>query len=113
MNRFPRESRRRNGEFLVRSAAIIMADRLEKLRATLNELDVELRSVESLDDATREELAQAAAEIAASLRRGKRSEQMQQVEDSLQNRLVEFEASYPQLAGIVTRLLDGLAQLGI
>jgi len=88
MNRFPRESRRRNGEFLVRSAAITMADRLEKL-------------------------AQAAAEIAASLRRGKRSEQMQQVEDSLQNRLVDFEASYPQLAGIVTRLLDGLAQLGI
>ncbi len=90
-----------------------MADRLEKLRATLNELDMELRAVDSLDDATREELAQAAAEIAASLRRGKRSEQTQQAEDSLQNRLADFEASYPQLAGIVTRLLDGLAQLGI
>ena len=59
------------------------------------------------------ELAQAAAEIAASLRRGKRSEQTRKAEDSLQNRLVEFEAAYPQLAGIVTRLLDGLAQLGI
>ena len=40
-----------------------MADRLDKLRATLSELDAELRSVDSLDDATREELAQAAAEI--------------------------------------------------
>jgi hypothetical protein len=90
-----------------------MAERLDKLRAALNELDAELRSIDSLDDATREELAQAAAEIAASLRRGKRSEQTRRAEDSLQNRLVDFEASYPQLAGIVTRLLDGLAQLGI
>ncbi|HMC11822.1 MAG TPA: DUF4404 family protein [Pirellulaceae bacterium] len=90
-----------------------MADRLDKLRATLSELEAELRSTGSLDDATREQLADAAAEIAASLRRGKRSEQTRQAEDSLQNRLVEFEAAYPQLAGIVTRLLDGLAQLGI
>ena len=89
-----------------------MAD-LDKLRATLNELDTELHSIDSLDDATREELAHAAAEIAASLRRGKRSDQTRRAEDSLQNRLVEFEAAYPQLAGIVTRLLDGLAQLGI
>jgi len=90
-----------------------MAERLDKLRATLNELDAELRSIDSLDDATREELAQAAAEIAASLRRGKRSEHTLRAEDSLQNRLADFEASYPQLAGIVTRLLEGLAQLGI
>jgi hypothetical protein len=90
-----------------------MADRLDKLRATLSELEAELRSTGSLDDATREQLADAAAEIAASLRRGKRSEQTRKAEDSLQNRLVEFEAAYPQLAGIVTRLLDGLAQLGI
>ncbi|MBW8884468.1 MAG: DUF4404 family protein [Planctomycetia bacterium] len=89
-----------------------MAD-LEKLRTTLSELDAELRSIDSLDDATREELAQAAAEIAASLRRGKRSEKTQMAADSLQNRLVEFEAANPQLAGIVSRLLDGLAQLGI
>ena len=90
-----------------------MADRLDKLRATLSELDAELRSIDSLDDATREELAEAAAEIAASLRRGKRSEKTQMAADSLQNRLVEFEAANPQLAGIVSRLLDGLAQLGI
>jgi hypothetical protein len=90
-----------------------MSDRLDKLRATLSELDAELRSIDTLDDKTREELAAAAAEIAASLRRGKRSDQTRQVEDSLQSRLADFEASYPQLAGIVTRLLDGLAQLGI
>jgi uncharacterized NAD(P)/FAD-binding protein YdhS len=90
-----------------------MADRLEKLRATLNELETELQGLDSLDDATREQLAEAAAEIAASLRRGKRSEKTRRAEDSLQNRLVEFEAEHPQLAMIVGRLLDGLAQLGI
>lgn len=90
-----------------------MADRLDKLRATLSELEHELREMDSLDDTTREQLASAAAEIAASLRRGKRSEETLRAEDSLQGRLTDFEASHPQLAIIVGRLLDGLAQLGI
>jgi chromosome segregation ATPase len=90
-----------------------MPEHSEKLRATLAELEAELQGLDSLDDQTREELAEAAAEIVAALRRGKRSEATTRVEDSLQNRLVEFEASHPQLAGIVTRLIDGLGQLGI
>jgi len=90
-----------------------MAERLDKLRATLNELEAELKEVDSLDEATREELADAVAEIAASLRRGKRTETTKNAENSLQGRLVEFEAQHPQLAIIVGRLLDGLAQLGI
>jgi Domain of unknown function (DUF4404) len=90
-----------------------MADRADKLRATLAELETELQGLDSLDDQTREELADAAAEIAATLRRGSRSEATTRVENSLQGRLVEFEASHPQLAGIVTRLIDGLGQLGI
>jgi hypothetical protein len=90
-----------------------MADRLEKLRATLAELEAELQSLDSLDDATREQLADAAAEIAASLRRGNRTEAARQAEQSLRGRLVEFEAQHPQLAIVVGRLLDGLAQLGI
>ena len=90
-----------------------MGDRLDKLRATLSELEAELQNLDSFDDATRDELADAAAQIAASLRGGKRSAETRQAEDSLESRLVEFEASHPQLAIIVGRLLDGLAQLGI
>jgi hypothetical protein len=90
-----------------------MPDRAEKLRATLAELEAELESIDSFDDETRAELAGAAEEIAAALRRGKRSEATTRVENSLQSRLVEFEASHPQLAGIITRLIDGLGQLGI
>jgi hypothetical protein len=90
-----------------------MADRLEKLRSTLSELESELAAVDSLDDDARQRLADAAAEIAATLRRGKRTDQTAEAEDSLKDRLVDFEASHPQIAILVGRLLDGLAQLGI
>ena len=93
-----------------------MDDRLAKLRATLNQLEAELSALGTLDDATREQLADAAEEIAASLRRGgspKGAIKRAGKQGSLQDRLVDFEAAHPQLAGVVTRLLDGLAQLGI
>jgi uncharacterized protein DUF4404 len=92
---------------------MIMADRLDKLRALLSELEAELRSLGSLDDEARQQLAAAATEIADSLRHGQRTEATRQAEDSLQDRLVDFEASHPQLAGLITRLIDGLGQLGI
>jgi Domain of unknown function (DUF4404) len=90
-----------------------MPDRLDKLRATLAELEAELRELDSIDDATRDVLADAAAEIATTLRRGKRSAETKQTETSLRGHLADFEASHPQLAGILTRLIDGLGQLGI
>jgi hypothetical protein len=96
-----------------------MDDRLAKLRATLTQLEAELSALGTLDDATREQLADAAEEIARSLRRGeslkqaKRTTKLAGEQGSLQDRLVDFEAAHPQLAGVVTRLLDGLAQLGI
>ena len=48
----------------------------------LTELQQELESVDSLDETTREQLAEAAAEIAATLRRGKRTERTIQAESS-------------------------------
>lgn len=90
-----------------------MSERLDRLRTSLAELQRELDSVDSLDDTTREQLAEAAAEIAATLRRGKRTEETNQAENSLKDRIVDFEASHPQLAIVVGRLLDGLGQLGI
>jgi hypothetical protein len=90
-----------------------MPDRLEKLRATLSELEAELRELDSLDEPTRQLLADAADEISAILRKGQRSDTAENVETALRDRVVEFEASHPQLAGIVSRLLDGLGQLGI
>jgi hypothetical protein len=76
-------------------------------------LEAELCGLDSLDDETRDLLADAAAEIAAILRRGKRPVPPRPADTSLHDRLVDFEASHPQLAGILSRLMDGLAQLGI
>jgi hypothetical protein len=90
-----------------------MPDRYDKLRATLDELDAQLAQLDSLDESTRAALLDAHAEITATLERGKRSSATKRAESSLQERLVEFEAANPQLAGVVSRLLDGLAQLGI
>ncbi len=90
-----------------------MSDRLDKLRSTLRQLEDELAALGTLDDATREQLAVACEEIASSLRRGKAPSSSSNADDSIQGRLADFEASHPQFAGVVTRLLDGLAQLGI
>jgi len=90
-----------------------MSDRLDKIRRALVELQEELRNLESIDEPTREALADAAADIADTLRQGKRSARTGIAESSLRDGLAGFEASHPQLAGILTRLLDGLAQLGI
>jgi hypothetical protein len=90
-----------------------MPDRIEKLRATLHELEAELRELDSIDDDTRKLLAEAALEIANTLTRGEKSDETHRVEGSLRERLEEFEASHPQLALIVGRLIDGLGQLGI
>jgi hypothetical protein len=90
-----------------------MPDRLDKLRATLSELEAELRDVDSLDEASREALADAADKISSTLRRGQPTHETKLAENSLKDQLTGFEASHPQLAGIVTRLIDGLGQLGI
>lgn len=91
-----------------------MPDALEKLRATLRELEAELAQLDALDSATRQELSAAAAEISAALARGEQqSRAAQEARRSLHDRLIEFEASHPQLAAVIARVLDGLAQLGI
>jgi ABC-type transporter Mla subunit MlaD len=91
-----------------------MSEHAEKLKATLAELEQELHSLDSLDDETRNVLAQAARDIEAALQQEEfdRSE-----DDSLVARLghaaQEFEGSHPTLTGIISRLIDGLGQMGI
>lgn len=90
-----------------------MSEPTEKLRATLRELEAELAQLDALDEATRRELAAAAADISAALARGERPQDTERAQRWLRDRLIEFEASHPQLAAVISRLLDGLAQLGI
>ena len=88
-----------------------MAQQHERLRSLAAELQVEVRAVESLDDQAREQLETLATEIIQALHRNETGEAADS--GSLRDRLVEFEASHPNLAVVVNRLIDMLGQMGI
>jgi uncharacterized protein DUF4404 len=88
-----------------------MADKHARLRMLLSDLVAELRSVQAVDDATRTQLEEAATEIIQALHRAETGETP--TGESLRDRLVEFEASHPNLAAVVNRLIDMLGQMGI
>ena len=88
-----------------------MADNHARLKTLLDELVAELRTVETADEATRQQLEQAATEIIQALHRLETGEAPSS--ESLRDRLVEFEASHPNLAAVVHRLIDMLGQMGI
>ncbi|MBC8353556.1 MAG: DUF4404 family protein [Planctomycetes bacterium] len=90
-----------------------MPERIEKLRATVTELEAELASLSELDEQTRTLLEEAVSELQATL-----SKQPAEIEHhSLTERLTEsaeaFRLSHPTLFGIVKRTIDALAQMGI
>lgn len=98
-----------------------MPDRIEKLRATLRELEAELAGIDSLDEQTRSELELAREEIEAALQsRSSASaaenepwEHPSGAIERLRAATRDFEAEHPTLAAIVHRTIDGLGQLGI
>ncbi len=94
-------------------------ERIEKLRLTLAELETELGEVDSLDAASRARLEQVAREIATVLQREDPElkslplEPPHNMSEQLRENVESFRVQYPTLAGILQRLVDGLAQLGI
>lgn len=88
-----------------------MAEREERLRSLLSEVVAEVRTLQSADEATRRKLEEAATEFIQALHRVETGEAGDR--ESLRDRLVEFEASHPNMAAVVNRLIDMLAQMGI
>jgi Domain of unknown function (DUF4404) len=88
-----------------------MAESEGRLMALLDDVVVEVRTLHATDDATRQKLELAATEIIQALHRMETGEAGDN--ESLRDRLVEFEASHPNLAAVVNRLIDMLAQMGI
>jgi polyhydroxyalkanoate synthesis regulator phasin len=86
----------------------------EQLRATVAELERQLSESASLDDQSRQALEQALRDIRSTL-----AEQtpLEQERHTLIGRLrfaVErFEGTHPTLTGTLTRLIDGLVEMGI
>lgn len=99
---------------------------IEKLKATIAELESELAEIETLDPETKRLLETAAADISAALADKSNAEALPPVSESvakdgvpqegdspLLDAAASFEASHPQLAGIVRRLVDAMGQIGI
>ena len=91
-----------------------MTDRIEKIRAALNELERELSGLDSVDPETRTMLEEARHEIEMALHK---EDPGQIAHESLAERLETaaqtFQVSHPTLAGVVQRTIDALGQLGI
>jgi hypothetical protein len=91
-----------------------MPERLRRLQTTLDDLDYELRALESLDEQTRCMLQDAAREIQSAL-------DMQDPErlaphllaERLKNTAAEFESSHPNLSAVIGKMIDLLGQMRI
>ncbi|MBC8871054.1 MAG: DUF4404 family protein [Planctomycetes bacterium] len=91
-----------------------MSEQVEKLKATVTELEEELQSLETLDDEAREVLEEALREIQAALNEEESAElEAESLMDRLNDATHDFEGSHPTLTGIIGRLIDGLGQMGI
>ena len=95
----------------------------EQLQATLKELEAELETLDTLDEPTRQMLEQAMGEIQLALRKqvqqapvgqpSKQSQHSQDLAGGLREAVEAFGSSHPTLTGILNRIADALAQLGI
>lgn len=99
-----------------------MTDKAERLRAAIAELERELQDLEETDPEARELLKTAAADISLALARPATSKPGAMTVDAadttasknlLEQKVLEFEASHPQVASALNRFIDMLGQIGI
>ncbi len=87
---------------------------IEKLRATVAELEQELQALPTVDAETRSMLEDTVRQIRVALDDSRRGEgQRPSMIAGLKKSVEKFEGTHPALTGIVSRLIDGLAQMGI
>lgn len=87
---------------------------IEKLRATVSELEQQLRELKSVDDESRQVLEDAVREIRATLHEEDRTRTQQgSLAQRLSDLVQKLEGEHPTLTGIIGRIADGLGQMGI
>ncbi|MFO0906060.1 MAG: DUF4404 family protein [Pirellulales bacterium] len=84
----------------------------DKLQATLQDLERELAALDTLDAPARQLLERAAADIRAKLGVAAPAAEPALL-DQVHTAAREFEATHPELAAVLKRIAEGLAQLGI
>ena len=91
-----------------------MLEQIDKLRATVSELEQELHTLQTVDNETQQLLRQALQEIRTVLHEEEQAAlQRRTLSDQLQTAAQSFEGSHPALSGLLSRLIDGLGQMGI
>jgi uncharacterized protein YukE len=99
-----------------------MNDKVDRLRAAIADLERELHGLEESDPETRALLREAAADISQALHRPSsdtdQAADPPQPADSnsrnlLEQKMLEFEASHPQVSAALSRFIDMLGQIGI
>jgi hypothetical protein len=108
-----------------------MADSIEKLKAIVRELETELHELPAVDEQAAALLQEAIREIQTVLQSRQfdarsaverepepldedlQPDASETVIDRLKHAAHQFENSHPTLTGILSRLIDGLGQMGI
>jgi hypothetical protein len=96
-----------------------MTDRAERLRAAIADLERELAQLEESDPETKSLLQAAAADISRALQKqstpkpGTAKPDTAASRNLLEQKVLEFEASHPQVSSALSRFIDMLGQIGI
>lgn len=97
------------------AATDFMDEHSQRLRATIADLERELQAGGEVDAQTRAMLLDAVEEIQAALhnKTAAAATEPQTLSERLTLSAAEFDVSHPTLAGLLRRVVDALAQIGI
>ena len=95
-----------------------MNEKADRLRAAIADLERELHNLEESDPETRALLQTAASDISLALQRrpataGTDVPDAAASKNLLEQKVLEFEASHPQVSLALSRFIDMLGQIGI
>ena len=86
----------------------------DKLQQLINDLHQELKAADSADEASKDMLRRAAAEIDVAVGTGQVSEERHRsYREQLERSAVDFEADHPRVAAIIENIIDTLGKIGI
>jgi len=83
------------------------------LREQLDQLHRELEQSDQIDEASRQRLIELHEDIERLLERQAGGDEYHRFMSKLQDAYSHFEVSHPRISGAITRVMDGLAAMGI
>ena len=91
-----------------------MPERIEKLNGIIKELEAELESLDTVDAQSQQVLEKAIEDLRTALgKTDPASLESESLIAQLRSAEADFELSHPTVSGLVMRMINALAQLGI